>query len=39
VGGKAYAAADTIDVKVTGYNTVTALPKVRVTAFCFRFKP
>lgn len=32
--GKLYTAADTIDVKVIGYNTVSALPTVRVTAVC-----
>ncbi len=33
-GGKLYTAADTIDVKVIGYNTVTALPTVRLVAIC-----
>lgn len=35
-GGKAYATADTLDIKVIGYNTVTALPVVTITAMCAR---
>jgi hypothetical protein len=36
--GKAYGAADTLDVKVIGYNTVTVQPKIRVTAICQQIK-
>jgi hypothetical protein len=32
--GKAYTAADTIDLKVLTYNTVSVLPVVQVTAVC-----